>query len=643
MNDNEDTPNLDPTDDAALGAALGDAIGQRVEAGYLPPPVASIAERAAARTRARNARRTTGTLAASMVLLVGGIVGWNAITDRDEDGADVAAVEQVGDPVVATPNSDPATSELVEPGPPADVELETVTPADLSTGPLLDWVEVEVGVADIGRLESLPDGRILAHSFGADGNRLWVTDNGVDWVPVPTPPGIFPEYVDIAGDRWLVSGSTEDTFGDPQVFISDDEGSSWQQLTTNFSNPEPPVASFLIDRTYLSSAMISGDRVVLVSQTYTEVDIEGLLISKGYIDDDEELIGWGWGSGTVTADVGDPFEPETLELSYDELGLTPAEIQSLEDVDEPDTDTVRIFAGDDTGFDLVQEFAGSGGTSYSSGSGFAVTLFGQEGSTLLTSPDGITWAQRGLDGFFDVVGGGDGTLWSGAFGNGAYELQRSTSGEPFTTVTSLPGIQPNGRLALGMSGLATTVSLVGESMAFESLDEPPLPTGAVQKDGFELRYNEPLGGITLYDLAADEPVYVFGPETLEAETAPEGAREVDGPGSEFGIIFVDPDTGEDLVAFTIEDLSPVLDAESGSGSEASTEPAPPNGGPFGPPEAWVELGVGDGFVLARVEEFEVFDESFDGDVATEEGSSSNGSFTTRAQSQEPRWFIANVG
>ena len=47
------------------------------------------------------------------------------------------------------------------------------------------------------------------------------------------------------------------------------------------------------------------------------------------------------------------------------------------------------------------------------------------------------------------------------------------------------------------------------------------------KDGYELRYGEPEGGITLWDLAADESVYVFGPDVVSGAEQPEGVREVD--------------------------------------------------------------------------------------------------------------------
>jgi hypothetical protein len=659
---------LDETalDDTALGAALGDAIGQRVEALYVPPPVASIADRAAARTKARDIRRTTGTLAASMILLVGGIVGWNAISDQDGDQSELATTEIEGSP--ASPDVDDVlpsetVSEPGEPSPSSDREFETITPERLSTGPVLDWVEIESGIEDVGNLDSLPDGRILARSFAEDGETLLVSDNGLDWSSVSTPPGIFLNFVDVSGERWLASGSVGEDFDDIHVFISDDEGASWTPLAVDFSVGEPRTAPFLIDRSYLSAALVSGERVVLVSQTFTEVDIVGLLTSRGYVDGGADILGWGWGEGTITAEIGDPFQPETLELTYEELGLTEAEIKILEELNGPN-DKVRIFAGDETGLELVEEFLGGGGTGYSSGSGFAVTLFGENGTTLLTSVDGLTWAESQLDSFFDVVGGVDGSIWSGGFENGSYELQRSGNGGPSTTVTTLPGIQPNGRLSVGPAGIATTVSPSGGSAAFDEPGEFELPAGVVEKDGFELRYNEPVGGITLYDVAAGAPVYVFGPETLEGEAAPEGVREVEGDSeSEFGIIFVDPDTGEDLVAFTMEDLSEVLDLGPGAGVETALEP---DEAPFGLPESWVgwsadgtawgwervedafgavgnnswvEIAVGDGFVIARVEEF---DESFESAAIEDGGSSSSGSVTAISEGHEQRWFIATV-
>ena len=49
----------------------------------------------------------------------------------------------------------------------------------------------------------------------------------------------------------------------------------------------------------------------------------------------------------------------------------------------------------------------------------------------------------------------------------------------------------------------------------------------VTKDGYELRYNEPAGGFTLWDSTRDAAVYVFDAENEQASMLPEGIRVVE--------------------------------------------------------------------------------------------------------------------
>ena len=100
MNDDQRFPH-DPTDanpsdadnqehagDQALGAALSDAIGRRVDDPVSAPPTSVIARRAAARARARAARRTVVGIAASLALVAGGLTAWRAYDD-DQGGEEV--------------------------------------------------------------------------------------------------------------------------------------------------------------------------------------------------------------------------------------------------------------------------------------------------------------------------------------------------------------------------------------------------------------------------------------------------------------------------------------------------------------------------------------------------------------------------
>ena len=153
---------------------------------------------------------------------------------------------------------------------------------------------------------------------------------------------------------------------------------------------------------------------------------------------------------------------------------------------------------------------------------------------------------------------------------------------------------------------------------------PIMPSGRVAKDGHELRSNEPEGSITLWDLSAGTAVYELGPEIL-IEGFPEGVREIEQPVDDENmdavvLVFEDPETGDDLVSFTREELLPIpfffLNTIEGSPqpemwvgwsvqgvdwgwqtlADAFGIEADESGDP------WVELAVGDGFVLARVQQ-----------------------------------------
>ena len=149
-----------------------------------------------------------------------------------------------------------------------------------------------------------------------------------------------------------------------------------------------------------------------------------------------------------------------------------------------------------------------------------------------------------------------------------------------------------------------------------------MPSGRVAKDGYELRANEPEGHASLWDLSEGSVLYEFGPEIL-AEGFPEGVREIEQPFEDeyldaVVLVFEDPETGADLVSFTREDLlpvplffmSPIEDSPqpeiwvgwSADGVDWGWQTLADALGSetFGSADPWAELAVGDGFVLAQV-------------------------------------------
>ena len=264
-------PRVTANDDQSLGAALGRAVSERVDATAppMPPPLAVVADAAEARTRVRATRRAALAVAASILAVVGGVIGWNTL-NRSGTTTVVVTSEQVSEPstpngpVAGAPESD-LSGQLAPAGtgPHDSPELQTPTPEDLSTGPVLQWTEIDPGFVDLFGFESAGDGRVIAYARpeGVEqvlyGERAVVTANGTDWEELPLPDGLIPEEIDISGDRWLVVGRYRN-FDAPEgrlnrVFFSDDQGTTWTELEFDIP-PDPALASAVPAREPLGEA-----------------------------------------------------------------------------------------------------------------------------------------------------------------------------------------------------------------------------------------------------------------------------------------------------------------------------------------------------------------------------------------------------
>ena len=293
MHDQEADPRAAEDDDQSLGAALGRAIGAQVDATAMPAllPLSTMADRAAARARVQAARRAVVAVAASISVVLGGVVGWNALNQRatttvfvtaaDPSAPSTGTVPVTGEPDSAAPTGteEDASGQLA----PAGIERddatgsETLSPQDLSTGPVLQWTEVDPGFSDLFGFESAGDGRVIAYAWPEDveqvlhGERAVVTANGTDWEELPLPEGLIPTKIDIAGDRWLVTGryrSFDAADGRlDRAFFSDDQGTTWTELQFEIP-PDPALASpYLQENLWVRPALVSGERMVLADGT----------------------------------------------------------------------------------------------------------------------------------------------------------------------------------------------------------------------------------------------------------------------------------------------------------------------------------------------------------------------------------------
>lgn len=691
-----ETPDPRQPDDE-LVEALGDALREAPDDLVIPPPVADIAERAAAKARARNTRRTVGSIAASVMLVAGGVVAWNVANDSDPDEQEVAiesseepATEAAVDSALA---DEAATSEM------ADVPVRPlidVDPAEYSTAPSLQWTEISGPAEGSGSLMTLPDGRVMVRLWSNGGtDQVLVTADGETWEPVALPADISPNVVDLGDALWVVTGwdSAATEFGDA-VYVSSDQGASWQKLDV----PGLGQASddYLVTRSYLGAAAAFGDQVVVATSSFTELDMEQIAIDQGIASSAEQVVGWGSssdenGTTTITIDIGnrsdiglddedEPFQFETFEFTPEELGL-PDDLGPI--FSGPDTDTFTILAGNADGLSPVAELDGSPSRMVVGDGVVAMSGFTPEGPALWTSVDAATWTEVDAGDGFELGGEFQGDLWGGGWSPEGFAVQRLGAGG-VETVAAFPGLNLNNLLSVGPSGLASTVSA-----DFQSFEEPfpvesiegdeflpegsaELPPGVMAtKDGIELRVEEDGTG-TLVDTNSGEVLREFSEAEMNADEVPAGVIELD-DGTDFSLRIQDPVTGEELVTFSVEDYAQfgLVPNESGSsgfsvdgGSETLSEgdffeagegtsfiegefQAPENWlawsangvdwnfqrateafGVAEDEEAWTQLAVGDGYVVAMIETFTPEAETFEGDAEF---------FPT------VRWFIAQAG
>ena len=510
---------------------------------------------------------------------------------------------------VQTPTPQAGTPEEVHPTPePAADPAVPPTEAPDATG--LVWAEVDLADAldadktSTIQLQSVGDGRILALSLAGRGvDSILVTEDGREWAPASIPAGFLPWRVDFAGDRWLIHG-WDSTLEAPfaQTLFSDDQGANWQEIVVD-------LASFG-DTAWVADAVVAGERIVVVVHS-------------------------------------DAWQPDIDQVPDDGMAYEPSEKR------------VRLFLSDGGPAESVAEFPGRALGGYGASDGFHLLVSGPDGDQLLTSPDGREWARTAPD--VEVTDSARNEIWTSDEGYTEYRIERYEGVYGSGQVLTLPeGIGWVPGLAVGPAGIA----MVGgpEAPYDNSEDEFSLPDVSIEKDGYELRYNQPEGGITLWDVENDSAVYVFDSETIQSqsETPPEGVREVqDDEGHEM-VVFDDPETGAELVAFSDEELAAAImeydpnDFSIGwSADGISWEWQTPQEA-FGLPErsedinsfAEFQVAVGPDFVLAQVQTFEFPEAGFDEDASIGVGEGQPGSNPaplTAPTTSRPRWFIARVG
>lgn len=682
MNDQDELrTDREPESDDELGAALGEAIANTVDGDPIAPPVVSITTRAAERDRRRRMAQTGGSIAAAAIVLAGGIFGWSTLRDGNEDqvaavdaggeddaqddavepdGPDAAA-QDGGGAAVDQGADEAATSDTDQNSDTAEAELVAPDPADLSTGPLLAWESFD-GPAALGRLVSLNDGRVAIlewERLGPGGTSVTITSDGRVWEPLTSIPDIDIYTLAAEGDTLVVTGGKPGTAAqvtgadfstepDTVVLVSEDSGASWTELELGLPDVVDD-GDFVYTNSFVSGVVVHEGTVVVGVGRFSAFSIEEYMYANGLLPTEpgQEIVGMSYGFDN--RDTGVEIElanGEQLTFTYEALGLSAEQLASLE-AEATEVGELRTSV-DGSPFQVTQTVSGSTSDVNHVDGVFIAQAFGEGGPLTLTSPDGITWTEAAGDpttnwGISDVAYAG--SLWAAMVGPEGMEIERSDDGSSWSTTAAFPGLVPSDEIKVGPGGLVLAAQ-VADTRDFGS---DSVPAGSVFKDGYELRFNEPEGGITLFG-ADGETIRVFSPEEANADDPPEGVEADPDTGE---LTFFDPDTGDVLFVVAQEEMVQALEIDIDGNGGAVTEPSPDF---YEPPETWVgwsldgtawgwqrssaafgidpttdhwvQLAVGDGFVIAQVETFAAFD-----------ASGGAGEF----EPDPARWFIAETG
>lgn len=641
--------------------------------------------------------------AVSLALAMGGVTGCSQ-ADRGPANSGVT-VDQPAEPDTGSRSTGqepgPESSEEVPGGEPEpapegagaqDPEIggsdDTAAPAattpaeQFSTGPVLQWTEIHPGFDDLFSLGSVGDGRVIARVWteedrqGLFGERFVRSSDGVEWTELTLPEGLFPERVSIAADRWVVTGQYLDVDRPEawidRVFFSDDQGFTWTEMVIDL--PSDPASPYAVEGWSVSEVLVAGERMVLTLAGYTTIDGQALLEDTGRLPAGKRVVFTVPTPGGLSFTLIDSSAPnayasfastafrlasayghfnamEAPELAYDELTLTyegigVTEAEAFELSALPEDPLSRIVVSDGTAGRVVREHVGWIFPGAATDDGFVLMAVGTTGETVLTSPDGFVWSEGPSSGSgFPGAVLADGTTWRVASETGgSFDIQRAGFDETPVTVATFDGLEHPGPLLLGPAGMV----LVAQRDPGWSLRPDPGLTegGRVARDGYELRYNATDSSLTLWDLAEDTAIYVFGPEEMQSDTPPEGVRVID-DGRGAGVAFEDPETGADLVMFTTEDMAFLVGMAAGELEAASGEESEwpelwvgwsADGADWGwesladafgihDANIWAEFAVGRDFVIARVAAFQPSDRADPAD---------NG------QVLPTRWFLARV-
>ena len=435
---NEQTSTREPTEaDEALGSAIGSAISAQVNAPVATPPVSLIAKRAEAQARARVVQRTMVSVAASITLLAGGLVAYNAFSD--DASTDIVATDPtVVDTVV------PTTSVPAIDSPTTVAPDEAPLPDDSSSSPL-KWTEASMAdqfgpaLLDVYGVETARNGSVFARAWGDTGSQIIVSEVVGDWTRVDIPDGVSPDHVDVSGDRWLLAGQDTSQFDGPErVFYSDDRGANWTEVTID---PVPEHRSSIL------MALTSQQHMVVVLQippdrTAHDLQLRALIAAQGLVSQDTTVEGWSIQGNTVSFWTPDSADPFSFELSEQERAALDASVGD---------EQIRVYSSDGGTATVTGQYVSWYTTGTSNAEGFYIALTTPPDELLISSVDGVSWTETSIDNAEAFTSGLRISTRVGEWFIGRYADE--------IRVKSLDQLTDPGSVTATMAGMASLISL----------------------------------------------------------------------------------------------------------------------------------------------------------------------------------------
>ena len=467
------------------------------------------------------------------------------------------------------------------------------TPADLSTGPVLQWAEVDLEFESVLFVETTSDDRVVIGGRVPGGTfAVRVTEDGEEWTAVPVPDGIVPLAADANGRRWVLVGaplgphhSEAEVFGD--IFVSDNSGANWSEATLD-SIPGAQLPEYASRSLRVVDVLTSGRQIVVAVLSFSVFDVESLLADRNRIPDGMFVAYWTPDEESIAAvfrhledDKGAADETE-VNVTYEELALSPEQVDAIER-DQSDA-RIHLFGGEGANLAHMAASDGSDAVGRWTEDGFivltddwshvapqprappgpasdgVVLIVTTEDLSKLISPDGRKWQSQIFveysEGTSREASAVDptGVVWSSwreGSERGRVRITREAADQPPTGTAEFERLSAIDVLEAGPAGVAAVATLsMPDGWSYARM-------GRASKDGYELRYDEPPGGVTLWDVSLDKAAYVFESRLFDGPSTPVGTQQ-QGEGLSYRLAFDHPGTQDVLVAFDAFELQPVF-------------------------------------------------------------------------------------